>query len=109
MSHSRSTRSGERKLPEAVKDLDFVPHGGSGPAAAGRAGGAGGGRALVVVLDNGAVEVLDVDAKGALLCRVRPAKGGFVLRCMAVCRRYRAKRALAPGGVQVAVHQYCRR
>ncbi len=86
-----------------MKDLDFVPHGGAGAAATGRAGG-GGGRALVVVLDNGGLEVLDVDGKGALLCRVRPAKGGSALRCLKACQacaQCYVQRAAARAGVWV--------
>ncbi|KAG2442838.1 hypothetical protein HXX76_002917 [Chlamydomonas incerta] len=66
--------SGERKLSESIRDLDFVA---VGPAATGGGGGrAGGGRCgLMVILDNGSAAVLDVDKAGAVLCKCALAKG----------------------------------
>ncbi len=72
-------RSGERKLSESIRDLDFVPVGGATTAAA--AGGGGGGKAgggrvgLMAILDNGSAAVLDVDKGGAVLCKCALAKG----------------------------------
>ncbi|KAG2450044.1 hypothetical protein HYH02_000148 [Chlamydomonas schloesseri] len=65
--------SGERKLSESIRDLDFVPVGGGAAAGGGKTG--SGRVGLMVVLDNGSAAVLDVDKGGAVLCKCALAKG----------------------------------